>query len=981
MILIPQSGAADDLTDPGTAASFQTSKLQTSECSRNEPADATDNPFLEQRGQVPGTNCIKYDAKFLSDVTKRNAPVQEDGDNESIIVASKKRRLSDPEQFDPNSQVIASRKGDSASESKPFQTSLEETTREIPPCLAGRYHTTSSSSRADAPLDVNKILGPTAAEDITDPPLSFPSKKGDQSQTPKAGKTSNIASPGHTPAIAIPTRAKPVRAATMTTLGAPKVPKMVKHGSTSKITLDAAKKNKLTTKPKSKVKEKPVRMTPTEYARMLRERALNPPHPDPEPLISEAKPTTESNSRSLKKTYLKDFRIFYTGGDRNMASDITKGRMNYIYEHGGILVPEFDPEEVTHIITSASEGTTLRALGLKKLKDIPEMIPTLKWSWVISYREERDPMTKKVFIQMQWEVFHAAFEERRKAGLDMGMVMDREKLKQKLREKKKDNDENTSHTSAFTVDHSTELSPPPTNTKGAGKLPPDVSSTEKGKQKETADPLAEFYEQAQAEKDAEVDRHQFWSGRNIHGSSQSLEQQDKVTDIQENDSDLEDISLASDRINPETGLKLKGFVCDDPSKSRASTCPNQDVIDKLPVNQLEELMELHRAKPSSEDGWRVYSYSKVDINRYWHAKRTRQIMEIIQTGELRRIRYEKTDDVEVVKVLMGIYGVGQKTAYMWYSAGCRTLDDVRQRRCGIKLSAAQEIGLRFYDDINTRMPREEAQEIFVSVKEISLRLDPKLSVDIMGSYRRGKATCGDIDILITPSKDDGKTHAGILPALLLELHAAGVLTEDLTVPDESDEVEAVYRGLCVRPGESTEKLRRRIDILVMPWENRGAALIYYTGDDIVRYLFAPNCHLITDQSFHLSIHRPDIQFNRSLRLKANKMGYSLNQRGLYRGVNAPLLPRVYDDFVCDFSDYCFRCMLLFSSAPLFFVLFFLSLLLGPVSRCFARAPAFGPFCLPFRGRTAGAHSSHQSGGCASCVRKALNPIPTITKFM
>lgn len=34
-------------------------------------------------------------------------------------------------------------------------------------------------------------------------------------------------------------------------------------------------------------------------------------------------------------------------------------------------------------------------------------------------------------------------------------------------------------------------------------------------------------------------------------------------------------------------------------------------------------------------------------------------MEIIQTGGLRRIAYETTDDVEAAKIFTGIYGVGQ----------------------------------------------------------------------------------------------------------------------------------------------------------------------------------------------------------------------------------------------------------------------------------------------------------------------------------
>jgi DNA polymerase lambda len=36
-----------------------------------------------------------------------------------------------------------------------------------------------------------------------------------------------------------------------------------------------------------------------------------------------------------------------------------------------------------------------------------------------------------------------------------------------------------------------------------------------------------------------------------------------------------------------------------------------------------------------------------------------QIMEIIQTGGLRRIAFENTGDVEATKIFTGIYGVGQ----------------------------------------------------------------------------------------------------------------------------------------------------------------------------------------------------------------------------------------------------------------------------------------------------------------------------------
>lgn len=63
-----------------------------------------------------------------------------------------------------------------------------------------------------------------------------------------------------------------------------------------------------------------------------------------------------------------------------------------------------------------------------------------------------------------------------------------------------------------------------------------------------------------------------------------------------------------------------------------------------------------------------------------------------------------------------------------------------------------------------------------------------------------------------------------------------------------------WHGASKLPGVSQW---RRIDLLVVPWDERGAALLYFTGNDI---------------------------FNRSMRLLASKKGYGLNQRGLFRDV-------------------------------------------------------------------------------------------------
>ena len=52
------------------------------------------------------------------------------------------------------------------------------------------------------------------------------------------------------------------------------------------------------------------------------------------------------------------------------------------------------------------------------------------------------------------------------------------------------------------------------------------------------------------------------------------------------------------------------------------------------------------------------------------------------------------------------------------------------------------------------------------VRELAHLVNSGLEVITCGSYRRGKPTCGDVDILVTHS--DGRSHRGVLPRLVQE---------------------------------------------------------------------------------------------------------------------------------------------------------------------------------------------------------------------
>ncbi|KAK0188998.1 DNA polymerase lambda [Armillaria mellea] len=588
---------------------------------------------------------------------------------------------------------------------------------------------------------------------------------------------------------------------------------------------------KKVTKAKKSVKEENIKKTPAEWAVYFLEeqKALD----------------ADTNIKKKVTRFLAGRNIYFCGGDQDVALSKTRDRLRILVKFGANVQPHFDPKVVTEIIVSevCPLGTLLRKCGLRRISDIPDHIPTLKWEWVSDRIGQAEKGPDRNVTLLPYDR-HPAYHERFHAGLE-GFTASGERIGQvssstKKRPQKNSRDAVHDSESEDEVEPSKVFSHNVKDATSTSKL--GVSGSEPF-QASKDDPLAQFYDQAREEHENQWTR---------YGEAE------------------EDHQLETD-LEPEhkpVKLMKRGYPCDDKGLQVKQICPNQDVVDRL-----SELKGLHAAKAGNDDRWKVFAYTKVisAIRVYpKRIKRTSEVLslpgigrksaekiwEILQTGGLRRIKYETTEEVIVSRIFQGIYGVGLKTSLLWYSAGNCTLDDIRTEKYGTKLSRAQKIGLKYYDDINNRMPRDEAKALFDLIRPIALSIDPKLFVEIMGSYRRGKADCGDIDIMITRCPDDdGKTHAGVLGKLLKKLREADIITEDLAVPENIRDLEAIYRGLCHLPQQGSRQ--RRIDFLTMPWKSRGAALLYYTGDDI---------------------------FNRALRLKANHMGYSLNEKGLWEGV-------------------------------------------------------------------------------------------------
>lgn len=299
----------------------------------------------------------------------------------------------------------------------------------------------------------------------------------------------------------------------------------------------------------------------------------------------------------------------------------------------------------------------------------------------------------------------------------------------------------------------------------------------------------------------------------------------------------------------------KNLVCAQASTSHQQN-HNQFITEKLQI--------LATSYANSKDQWRALGYKKAiaSVKNYHKKLETweecsslpfvgerlaKKIWEIVETGHLRRLDHVDPKQ-EAINLFAGVWGAGPTTAEAWVSQGLKTLEDLKNHG---KLTRQQEIGLKYYDEFLERMPREEAGQIEEVVKNAALEINPGLEAFACGSYRRGKPTCGDVDVIV--SHPDGKSHEGVMTKLLDSLKSAGFLTDDLTFAENGEHRK--YLGVCKLPGENTK--HRRLDIIVVPYNEWACSLLYFTGSDY---------------------------FNRSMRLLAKNNGMSLSEHSLNTGV-------------------------------------------------------------------------------------------------
>ena len=226
-----------------------------------------------------------------------------------------------------------------------------------------------------------------------------------------------------------------------------------------------------------------------------------------------------------------------------------------------------------------------------------------------------------------------------------------------------------------------------------------------------------------------------------------------------------------------------------------------------------------------------------------------KLNEYQETGTLKVLEREKNNPVNI---LSDVYGIGPKKAKELVAQGITSIADLRANQN--KLNDVQKVGLKYYEDILKRIPRSEIDQ-YASVFEsafVKASLDlvgkngsqngskEKSGFEIVGSYRRGAENSGDIDVIIT--SETPKLFIQFINILIAEKVIIEVLSRGST------------KCLVIAKIPQADSYRR-VDFLYTSTEEYPFSVLYFTGSKV---------------------------FNTVMRSQALKMGFTMNEHGLYK---------------------------------------------------------------------------------------------------
>ncbi|KAG8512461.1 DNA polymerase beta, partial [Galemys pyrenaicus] len=189
-----------------------------------------------------------------------------------------------------------------------------------------------------------------------------------------------------------------------------------------------------------------------------------------------------------------------------------------------------------------------------------------------------------------------------------------------------------------------------------------------------------------------------------------------------------------------------------------------------------------------------------------------KIDEFLATGKLRKLEKIRQDDTSSsINFLTRVTGIGPSAARKFVDEGIKTLEDLRKNED--KLNHHQRIGLKYFEDFEKRIPREE----MLQMQDIVLNEVEKV----------------DSEYIATPK---------LLHRVVEQLQKVHFITDTLSKGET--------KFMLPTKNDENEYPHRRIDIRLIPKDQYYCGVLYFTGSDI---------------------------FNKNMRTHALEKGFTINE--------------------------------------------------------------------------------------------------------
>lgn len=229
-------------------------------------------------------------------------------------------------------------------------------------------------------------------------------------------------------------------------------------------------------------------------------------------------------------------------------------------------------------------------------------------------------------------------------------------------------------------------------------------------------------------------------------------------------------------------------------------------------------------------------------------------MRLLATSIRKVCQFYKTDHSES--------GLRPNEAFLFVRLGWRDLDDIVEHGWS-SLHRSQQIGVKYYDEFQLKIPRAETEAIANVILTHARRIDTGFQMVIVGSYRRGKPESGDVDVII--SHPDEAQTLKVVERLIYSLEKSSFIKHTLSASMRNSEREQVPlpwrdpdrsagsgfdtldKAMVVWQQPSDDKEHggtpaphRRVDIIISPWKTAGCAILGWSGEttfqrDLRRY--------------------------------------------------------------------------------------------------------------------------------------------------